>query len=58
MAARARALINGHLAPTVADLKAVAKPILKHRMALSYAARAEGKTVEQIIEAITAHLPD
>ena len=58
MAARARALINGHLAPTLADLKAVAKPILKHRMALSYAARAEGKTVEQIIEAITQNLPD
>ena len=57
MAARARALLNGNLAPSIADVKALAEPILKHRMALTYSARAEGLTVEEVIADITSHLP-
>ncbi|MEI8146333.1 MAG: MoxR family ATPase [Alphaproteobacteria bacterium] len=49
LAVRARALIDGRLAPSVDDVVALAEPVLKHRMALSFAARAEGMTVESVI---------
>jgi MoxR-like ATPase len=52
MAARAKALIEGRLAPSVADVHALARPALKHRMALTFAAKAEGGTVEAIIDRI------
>ena len=43
LAVRAKALIDGRLAPSVDDVLALAEPILKHRMALTFAARAEGQ---------------
>ena len=49
LAVRAKALIDGRLAPSVDDVVALAEPILKHRMALSFAARAEGQELSQII---------
>ena len=52
MAARAKALIEGRLAPSVADVRALARPALKHRMALTFAAKAEGGTVEEVIDRI------
>ena len=45
LAVRARALIEGRLAPSVDDVLALAEPVLKHRMALTFAARAEGETI-------------
>lgn len=50
LACRARALIGGRLAPSVDDVIALANPILRHRMALSFAARAEGVTIDTVIE--------
>ena len=50
LAARARALLDGRLAPSVDDVVALAPPILRHRMALSFAARADGMTVASVIE--------
>ncbi len=50
LACRARALLRGRLAPSKADVLALAAPVLKHRMALNYAARAEGDTVAAAIE--------
>src|ERR1700694_3763006 len=50
LAVRARALLDGRLAPSVADVLALAEPVLKHRMALSFAARADGETVEGVIK--------
>ena len=47
---RARAAIDGRLAPSVDDVLALVHPILRHRMALSFAARAEGITVGHIID--------
>ncbi len=41
---RARALLEGRLAPSVEDVAALARPVLSHRMALSFAARAGGET--------------
>lgn len=49
LAVRARALIDGRLSPSVDDVAALAEAVLKHRMALSFAARAEGMTVEAVI---------
>jgi len=47
---RARALMDGRLAPSVDDVLALAHPILRHRMALTFAARAEGVTLRRIID--------
>jgi MoxR-like ATPase len=49
LAARARALIDGRLSPSIDDVLDMAEPILKHRMALTFAARADGETVEGVI---------
>ncbi|WP_339108963.1 MoxR family ATPase [Thioclava sp. GXIMD4216] len=46
---RARALMQGRLAPSVEDVLALAEPILVHRMALSFSARARGDDLTQII---------
>ena len=50
LAARARALIDGRLAPSSDDVVALAGPVLRHRMAISFAARAEGQTVMGVID--------
>jgi len=47
---RARAVIEGRLAPSIDDVLALAHPILRHRMALTFAARAEGVTLTSIID--------
>jgi len=47
---RARALMDGRLAPSIDDVLALAHPILRHRMALTFAARAEGVTLRRIID--------
>ena len=49
MCARARALYDGRLAPSVDDVRALAEPVLQHRMALTFAARAEGMNVRDVI---------
>ncbi len=50
LAARARALITGRLSPSVEDVVALAHPALTHRMALTFAARAEGATIASVID--------
>ncbi len=49
LATRARALLDGRLAPSVDDVLALAGPVLRHRMALNFAARADGVTVDDVI---------
>ncbi|MGE0767818.1 MAG: AAA family ATPase [Hyphomicrobiaceae bacterium] len=49
LAVRAKALIDGRLAPSVDDVVSLAEPVLKHRMALSFAARAEGESIAGVI---------
>ncbi len=49
LCARARALYDGRLAPSIDDVLALAEPVLQHRMALTFAARAEGMTVRDVI---------
>jgi len=52
LAARARALVDGRLAPSTDDVVALAHPILRHRMALNFTARAEGQTLDGVIDRI------
>jgi len=49
LCARARALYDGRLAPSIDDIKALAEPVLQHRMALTFAARAEGMSVRDVV---------
>ncbi len=46
---RARAIYHGRLAPNLDDVRALAHPVLRHRMALTFAARAEGITLSEVI---------
>ena len=48
-ATRARAIINGRISPSIDDVISLAEPILKHRMSLNYSAKAEGKTLNDIL---------
>lgn len=56
LATRAYALLDGRFAPSIDDVKKLAMPVLKHRIALNYAARAEGVSVEQVIAQLTTHI--
>ncbi|MGO9487152.1 MAG: AAA family ATPase [Rhodomicrobium sp.] len=56
MTVRARALVEGRLAPSVDDVIALAKPVLRHRMALTFTARTENITVDQVIDGLVAQL--
>jgi MoxR-like ATPase len=51
---RVRALLQGRLAPSVEDVVALAAPVLRHRMALTFTARAEGVTLDQVIGRLCA----
>jgi len=48
--AKAHAAINGKFSPDIEDVKAIATPILRHRVVLNYKAEAEGVSVEDIIK--------
>ena len=50
LATRARALIDGRYAPSKDDVLALAPAVLRHRMALNFAARAEGVTIDDVID--------
>ncbi len=56
LAARARAVLDGRLAPSVDDIVALAHPVLRHRMALTFAARADGVTMDQVIDRLAEPL--
>ncbi len=48
--AKCHALLNGKFSPDIEDVKAVAKPILRHRIVRNYRAEAEGFSMDRIIE--------
>jgi MoxR-like ATPase len=50
MAAKAKALLNGKSHASIADIQSIAKPALRHRIALNFAAESEGLTSDKIIE--------
>ena len=56
LAVRARALLQGRLAPSAEDVIDMARPVLSHRMALNFAARARGDSLQGLIEQTAASL--
>ncbi|WP_420402266.1 AAA family ATPase [Nisaea sp.] len=54
LAARARAVLDGRLSPSIEDVLELAPPVLRHRMALNFAARAEGISLDDIIQRLLA----
>ncbi|PCJ72070.1 MAG: AAA family ATPase [Rhodobiaceae bacterium] len=56
LAVRVRALMDGRFSPSTEDVIALAEPILRHRMALNFAARAEGVTIAGVIDRLTQRL--
>jgi MoxR-like ATPase len=56
LACRARALLDGRYSPSVDDVLALAPAVLQHRMAVSFAGRAEGITVARVIDHVSAPL--
>ncbi|WP_242011187.1 AAA family ATPase [Acetobacter fallax] len=56
LATRARALLDGRLSPDLDDIAALARPVLAHRMALSFAARADSVRVEDVIDNLVERL--
>lgn len=57
LAAKARALIHGRLAATREDVKALAAPVLRHRLLLSFAAEAEQRSADDVVAALLKSVP-
>jgi MoxR-like ATPase len=56
LAVRARALLEKRFAPSIDDVLDLAEPVLKHRMALTFTARAEGESIEGVIARLKARI--
>ena len=50
LAAKARALLDGRTAPTVADVRSIAAPVLRHRIIVNHRAVGDGVTVGQVVD--------
>ncbi len=57
LCAKARALLHGRLAATREDIAALAAPVMRHRLLLSFAAEAEGQSADDVVAALLAHIP-
>jgi MoxR-like ATPase len=55
LAVRAKALLDGRIAPSLDDVRALARPVMRHRIAPSFAARAEGIDADELIRRLLAH---
>lgn len=56
LATRARALLGGRLSPSIEDVIALAVPVLEHRMALTFSARADGETITCLVNRLAERL--
>jgi MoxR-like ATPase len=56
LTSRARALLDGRLAPSVDDVVALAHPVLRHRMALNFSARADGVVLADVIDRLVSQI--
>ncbi len=57
LASKARALLHGRYAATLEDLRAVAAPVLRHRILVNFRAEGEGVTPDNVTEALLAQVP-
>ena len=53
---RARAMLQGRLAPSIEDVRVMARPVLSHRMALNFAARARGDSLADLIDTTASRI--
>ncbi|MCX7426623.1 MAG: MoxR family ATPase [Planctomycetia bacterium] len=54
---KARALLSGRTHVTCEDIHSLAKPVLRHRLVLSFTAESEGVTADEVIQKIVAATP-
>ena len=57
LSAKARALIHGRFAVTEADVRALAAPVLRHRLLLTFMAEAEQKSADDVVALLLAAVP-
>jgi MoxR-like ATPase len=57
LSAKARALVHGRYAVTEADVSALAAPVLRHRLLLSFMAEAEGKSADAVVAMLLVAVP-
>ena len=57
LGAKARALLNGRTHVTCEDIQSLAKPVLRHRLVLSFTAESEGVTADDVVDRILAITP-
>jgi len=57
LAAKARALLRGRLAATREDIVALSPAVMRHRLLLSFAAEAEGRSADDIIAEVVRSVP-
>jgi MoxR-like ATPase len=57
LAAKSKAALSGRTSVTLDDLRAVAKPVLRHRLVTTYAAQADGQTPDTIVDALLRDIP-
>ncbi len=57
LASKARAALDGRTCVTIEDIRAVAHPVLRHRLVTTYAAQAEGQTPDTVIDKILEDIP-
>lgn len=58
LAAKARALLRGQTTPSVEDVRALALPVLRHRIVLSFEAQAENTPIDHILSELIKVIPD
>ncbi len=56
LACRARAVLDGRLSPSLEDVASLAQPVLRHRMALNFSARAEGVGLPAVIDRLVGQI--
>ena len=57
LTAKARALLDDRLAVTLADVKALAAPVLRHRILVNFKAEAEGHDADAVTRELLTHVP-
>jgi MoxR-like ATPase len=57
LGAKARAILEGRFHATTEDVKAVAHPVLRHRLVTTFQANSEGVTTDDVIDRLLASVP-
>jgi MoxR-like ATPase len=58
LGSQARALLEGRPAASIDDIRALAKPVLRHRLVTSFAAESEGVSSDDVVDQIVGDLPE